>query len=75
MKSLKLLGVLMDYPRAELQAHGDELRAVLPLVEVSEARRERLAALLERMLGQDLLAAQETWLGLFDRGRAGRGSP
>lgn len=70
MKSLKLLGVLMDYPRAELQAHGDELRAVLPLVEVSEARRERLAALLERMLGQDLLAAQETWLGLFDRGRA-----
>lgn len=70
MKSLKLLGVLMDYPRAGLHANGDELRAALPLVEVSEARRERLAALLERMLGQDLLAAQEAWLGLFDRGRA-----
>ena len=70
MKSLKLLGVLMDYPKAELHAHGDELRAALQLVEVSDARRERIEALLERMLAQDLLAAQENWLELFDRGRA-----
>jgi nitrate reductase delta subunit len=70
MKSLKLLGVLMDYPRDEMLTHGDELRAALPLVEVSDARRERLSALLERMLGQELLAAQEAWLGLFDRGRS-----
>ena len=79
MKILKLLGLLLDYPRAELHAHGDELRAALALNKsresgtadkFSNARRERLSALLERMLGQDLLAAQEAWLGLFDRGRA-----
>lgn len=70
MKSLKLLAILLDYPRPDFHAHGDELRAALPMVEVSEARRERLSALLERMLAQDLLAAQESWLGLFDRGRA-----
>lgn len=70
MKSLKLLGVLMDYPKVDMRAHADELRAALRLVDVTGERRKRLEALLERRLSQDLLAAQEEWLELFDRGRA-----
>ena len=70
MKTLRLLSALVDYPREGLAAHAAELREALAGAEVSPARRAQLGILLERLLGQDLLASQEAWLGLFDRGRA-----
>lgn len=70
MKSLKLLSVLLDYPRVSAHDHGDELRAAVAALELSQERRDGVSSLVERLLRQDLLAAQEDWLALFDRGRA-----
>ena len=70
MKTLRLLSALVDYPREGFAAHAAELRDALAGAEVSPARRAQLGILLERLVGQDLLASQEAWLGLFDRGRA-----
>jgi nitrate reductase delta subunit len=70
MRSLKLIGVLLDYPADTLWLHRAELLdactdATLPL-----SRRAPLAGLVSELLELDPMQAQERWLGLFDRGRA-----
>lgn len=70
MRLLKLLSVLLDYPRDELWLHREELlaaaedRAALPPRRIAELR-----AFIEALLARDPLDAQSEWLRYFDRGR------
>lgn len=70
MKLLKLIAVLLDYPADELWAHGDELRAAIDDPALSPQRRAALRGFVDGLLASEPMAAQERWLGLFDRGRA-----
>lgn len=70
MKILKLIGVLMEYPRPELWNHRDELRVATNDPLLAPARRAALAGFVDDLLARDPLDAQERWLELFDRGRA-----
>ncbi|WP_147652619.1 nitrate reductase molybdenum cofactor assembly chaperone [Vulcaniibacterium gelatinicum] len=70
MKTLKLIGVLLDYPQDALWWHRDELLAAAADAELPPARRERLAGFVAGLLALEPMEAQERWLSLFDRGRA-----
>lgn len=70
MSVLKLLSVLMDYPRDELWAHRGELLDAADDPGLSREHRARLVQFTRELLDTDPLAAQERWLALFDRGRA-----
>ncbi|MGR4896896.1 nitrate reductase molybdenum cofactor assembly chaperone [Stenotrophomonas sp. LARHCG68] len=70
MSLLKLIGVLLDYPRDELWQHGEELRQACDEPALSPARRAQLRAFVDQLLGSDTLDAQSAWLATFDRGRA-----
>lgn len=70
MKTLKLIAVLLEYPDAGLWAHGDALRAACRDAALPVDRQVALQGFVDDLLAQDPMAAQEAWLGLFDRGRA-----
>lgn len=70
MRILKLLSLLLEYPAEDTWQHGDELRAAVRDPVLSAERQQQLAAFLEELLAMEPMAAQERWLGLFDRGRA-----
>lgn len=70
MKALKLIGLLLDYPRDELWQRSEALRAALTEVELPSGRAAQLSAFVEDLLALDPMEAQERWLALFDRGRA-----
>lgn len=70
MSLLKLVGVLMDYPKDELWEHGEELLAAADAPELSPRRRRKLVAFVQHLLDTDPLVAQDEWLCLFDRGRS-----
>lgn len=70
MSVLKLIGVLLDYPRDELWQHRDELLAAAGEAALSPPRRADLAGFVRTLLDAEPLAAQDAWLGTFDRGRA-----
>ena len=70
MKSLKLIGVLLDYPADELWQHRDELRSAANDSSLSPARRLQLQGFVGDLTNQAVMDAQEAWLALFDRGRA-----
>ncbi len=71
MDILKVISRLMDYPSAELQPHLAELDAVIAGArEISPSMRAHLQVLLQEIYSGDLLDAQETYTGLFDRGRS-----
>ena len=71
MKTLKLISVLLDYPRPELWQHADDIRAAAadPIV-LSPAQRVALSGFVDDLLTQEPMDAEERWLALFDRGRA-----
>ena len=70
MKALKLIGVLLDYPRDELWAHREELLSACADSGLPAARAQQLKQFADELFGLEPMAAQERWLGLFDRGRA-----
>lgn len=70
MTVLKLIGVLLDYPRDELWQHGEELLAAADDPALSRGRRGQVVAFVEALLAADPLDAQDRWLSTFDRGRA-----
>ncbi len=69
-KVLKLVGVLLDYPPEALWDNREELIAAAHDASVPSARRAALAGFVRELLDLDPMAAQERWLGLFDRGRS-----
>lgn len=71
MDILKVISRLMDYPSAEVQQHAAELDTVIAQArEISPAMRAQLQSLLQEIYSGDLLDAQETYTGMFDRGRS-----
>ena len=70
MRVLKLIGVLLDYPRDELWQHGEELLEACDDPALSPARRGQLQAFVRELLASDPLDAQDRWLSTFDRGRS-----
>lgn len=71
MQILKVISKLMSYPDAELLAHADELaEAIQSAKEISPPMRAELIKLVEFLSRQELMDAQECYVGLFDRGRA-----
>jgi nitrate reductase molybdenum cofactor assembly chaperone NarJ/NarW len=70
MRTLKLIGVLLDYPAETLWPHRDELLSACADEALSARGRGQLADMVTGLLDLDPMQAQERWLGLFDRGRA-----
>ncbi len=70
MRLLRLIAVLLDYPREEVWAHADELRLGLDEPALSPARGAALREFVDGLLATEPMQAQERWLELFDRGRA-----
>ena len=70
MSVLKLIGVLLDYPRDELWQHGEELLEACDDPALSPARRRQLQTFVRDLLASDPLDAQDRWLATFDRGRS-----
>lgn len=71
MKTFKLLGLLLTYPEGTVYSASDELlkilreEAVLP-----EKSIKKVEKFLETQKTQDLMAVQEEYVNLFDRGRS-----
>lgn len=71
MQILKVISLLMDYPDTRLQQGREELTdAINRAREISPAQRAALRDLLEHLVSGDIMDVQETYTGLFDRGRA-----
>ena len=71
MRNLHLLSLLLQYPTLELTGAMDELRQRLAADPAMPADTvQRLKPLIDRLATQDIYAAQETYVELFDRGRA-----
>lgn len=71
MRVLKAIAVLMDYPTADVQAHGTEL-AQLFAVEpgLTTETRQGLLDFVARVQREDLFDVQADYVGLFDRSRS-----
>ena len=68
--TLRALSALLHYPDTDLRAAVPEIRRALLLERVvSEKQMLRLKPLLFRLSGGDLIALQEHYVELFDRGR------
>jgi nitrate reductase delta subunit len=71
MIELKVIARLMDYPNAEVQAHAAELKQILlDSPQLSFKLKGRLSDWLTEYETADLMSLQESYGGLFDRGRA-----
>ena len=72
-RQLRALGLLLDYPSADVQAHVEELADVLGPLSVDatdETQHESLRALLREVAGTELLDLQARFVDTFDRGRS-----
>ncbi len=70
MNVLKLISLLLDYPRDELWEHRDELLCATADPALPDDLRQRLRDFAARLLARDSLDAQGEWITTFDRGRA-----
>ncbi len=71
MKTFKILGLLLSYPKEELIQHLDDLMTVLELEKLLPARNlKKIKALAEELKTGDIYEVQENYVELFDRGRA-----
>jgi nitrate reductase delta subunit len=71
MKTFKVLGLLLSYPKSEWLSHLDECEAILAQERVLP--KKQLAAvleLLETLRSTDLYELQEQYVATFDRGRS-----
>ena len=70
MLTLKVLSVLLSYPEAEMLAALDEMACVIEQEYLLLAvHKKSVLALIDTYRGADLLAIQEAYVALFDRGR------
>lgn len=71
MNSLRILGLLLDYPEDLLWESQSELLEIIgEAAELSPEQQAALAGYIRQFCQQDLLDAQSSYTGLFDRGRA-----
>lgn len=71
MRSFRVLSKLLTYPQADLLEHMGEMKTVLADEGLLKPRKlSGLYAFMDEMAQADLMEAQETYVDLFDRGRA-----
>ncbi|MCF6215871.1 MAG: nitrate reductase molybdenum cofactor assembly chaperone [Emcibacter sp.] len=71
MKTFKILGLLLSYPKEELIEHLDDLGQVIVAERLLPARQiKKIVKFIEEMKSQDIYGLQEEYVELFDRGRA-----
>lgn len=71
MDILKAISLLLDYPKAEVIEHMDELVGIIQNArEISPTMRGQLIELTQHLVSTDLMDLQEAYDGLFERGRA-----
>lgn len=71
MNSLRILGLLLDYPDDLLWESQSELLEIIgEATELNGGQQAELAGYIRQFCQQDLLDAQSSYTGLFDRGRA-----
>jgi nitrate reductase delta subunit len=71
MNSLRILGLLLDYPDDLLwESQSELLEIISEAAELSPEQQGMLAGYIRQFCQQDLLDAQSSYTGLFDRGRA-----
>lgn len=70
MSALKLISLLLDYPRDELWENRSELVAACGDAGLSPERTGQLLEFAADLLSREPMEAQERWLSLFDRGRS-----
>ncbi len=71
MRSLRVLSHLLRYPQAEVLSHMPELKSVIMDEGLLKKKTTRkLIKFMDELATVDLMTAQETYVDLFDRGRA-----
>ncbi len=71
MKTFKVLGLLLSYPRPEWLAHLDDFKALL-LEEnfLPKKQLKSLVVFIDNLKATDVFSAQEEYVSTFDRGRS-----
>lgn len=68
MKTLKVIGFLLNYPSPELTMVGEEMKDILRAESWLPGKTlKALDRFIDDLAGQDVLDAQETYVSLFDR--------
>lgn len=68
MKTLKVIGFLLNYPSPELNIMKDEMKDILKAESwLSGKTLKALNRFIDDLAGQDVLDAQEVYVSLFDR--------
>lgn len=71
MKTFKILGLLLTYPKGSLYKASDEITVILRDDAIlPEKQIKRIEMFLTRQKNKDLLEMQEEYVETFDRGRA-----
>lgn len=71
MKTFKILGLMLSYPKPEMISHLDELIEVLEAEAILPQKNiKKIRALATEMQEGDIYEVQENFVDLFDRGRA-----
>lgn len=71
MNTIKLLGMLLAYPGAELQQHVDEIREAIAAEGLVPAKLQKpLFSFIDDLGRRNLLRLQEEYVATFDRSRA-----
>lgn len=71
MKTFKILGLLMSYPKPEWIAHLGDCWSTLQQEDLLPSRsRKAVLALIERLATSDVFELQEDYVETFDRGRS-----
>ncbi len=71
MRSFRVLAHLLSYPQSQWISHMDELKQVLLEEKLLKAKPlKNIMAFMDDLADTDLMAAQEIYVELFDRGRA-----
>jgi nitrate reductase delta subunit len=71
MKTFKILGLLMSYPKPEWVAHLDECKLVLEEEKLLPKKHlKAVVAFIEMLKSADIYSVQEEYVATFDRGRS-----
>lgn len=71
MKTFKILGLLMSYPKPEWVSHLDECELVLEQENFLPKKHQKaVIAFMEMLKAADLYSVQEEYVATFDRGRS-----
>ena len=71
MKTFKVLGLLMSYPKAEWVSHLDDCKTLLQQENfLPKKHLQAVLAFIEGLEASDLYSVQEEYVSTFDRGRS-----